>query len=109
MGGTLKNSIQWEFETRQVLSLMLDVADGLGICSFFFVPEESSASKYLVHSIVAAEVEHELGLRNWYVRTLVGNICVVASISYAPPAMLNDLRVLLSSAKNQLKAVKAYD
>jgi hypothetical protein len=96
MGGILKNSVQWAYETRQALSLMLDVADGLGICDFFSVPEESSASESLVHSIVAAEVEHELGPRNWYARTLAGNICVVASSSCAPPAMLNDLRVLLS-------------
>ena len=81
IGGIPKNSIQWEFETRQALLLMLYVADGLGICGFFSAPEESSASKSLVHSIVVAEVEHELGLRNRYVRTLVGNICIVASNS----------------------------
>ena len=109
MGRIPKNSIQWEFETRQALSSIPDVADDLGICSFFSVPEEFSASKYLVHSIVPAEVEHELELRNRYARTLAGNLCVVASSSCAPPAVLNDLRVLLSSAKNQLKAVKAYD
>ena len=105
MGGTPKNSIQWEL-LGQALSLMFDVADGLGIRGFFSVPEGFSVLKSLVHSIVAAEVEHELGLRNWYVRTLVGNICAVASSSYAPPAMLNDLQVLLLSVKNQLKAVK---
>ena len=102
-----KNSIQWEFETRRALSLMLDIADGLGICDFLSVLEESSASKSLVHSIVAAEVEQEL--RNWYARTLAGNLCVIATSSCAPPGMLNDLRVLLSSAENQLKAVKAYN
>jgi hypothetical protein len=37
---------------------------------------------------------------------LVGNLRVV---SCAPPVVLHDPQLLLSSAKNQLKAVKAYN
>ena len=105
MGGISKTSIQWEFETRQLLPLSLDVAD---VCHFFSVLEEPSAWKPLFHSVVAAEVlELELRLRSRNTQTLVGNLCGVASC--APPVVRHDLRVLLSSAKNQLKTVKPYN
>ena len=61
MGGISKISIQWEFETKQALSLKLDLAD---VYRFFSVLEESSALKPLFHSVVAAELELELRLRN---------------------------------------------
>ena len=60
----------------------------------------------LVRSVVVAEVEPGLGFRNpnyRYARTLAGNLRVVA---FCAPPRVDDLQVLLSSAKNQLEAVK---
>lgn len=86
-----KNPIQWEL-TRWILSMKRHVVDGLEIWAFFSVLEPVPP----VHSVVAGEVPCR------YARYLVGNLRVVA---FCAASVVHDL-LFLSSAKNQLKAVK---
>ena len=99
MGRILKNPIQWEFETRQVLSMKLHVVGG--VCGFYYVLEPGpSVLKHLAHNVVVADETEPHNQVCHYSRSLVGNnLRVVASC--APPltsGVLHDL-LLPSSAK----------